>query len=633
MVAGDAVPVADAKEWQEKVDKVRDKVDASLIICVLGGREFLNPDSKALVETLAAEMAVKMPRSVAFVTGGMPGVQETFAKHCGDGARVWNLVPDGGTSQCAGQTIQAGRDLDERKEIFGRLGDIYVTVEGGPGVAMEARAAVARRACVIPLIRTGGASNGMFNFPQEALAKPAFMSEEQWALLSSTSAPVSESSSVAVSVALAVVTQLIGRAKAASLRATLDAQLLVCVLGSVTFSHAHSSALVVALAQTLERTLPPTTKFVTGGMDGVQKTFATNCTDGSRVLNLLPEGQSSGYGVGLDVHAGADLNERKVVFAQLGDVYVTVEGGPGVAQEARDASARGAIVVPMMRTGGASSGMFGFPAEALAVHPEASAQRWKLLQDTGASVTATAEAAAEIILAAAGARELRESQSAQMLARLAKSLTRGQKWRDRGRAASHGTFGEDAGDCGALLSRRSGHSFGSGMTDEPVVVVKVRVSEPHKAKNFPGEQAHLRSFHIFNIFLDLYEGGNLQQTVGVLHRYSSMHFLHLILQDHEQIILPARFPEKRQWRKMWVRPDISERRNLLEEYLNAIMANERATKSQFVRKFFCGHEAFQTFSSMSRFSALNRASRISNAASVIGASSEFSEWLLEAHPR
>jgi len=493
--------------------------------------------------------------------------------------------------------------------------------------AMEARAAVARRACVIPLIRTGGASNGMFNFPEEALAKPAFMSEEQWALLSSTSAPVSESSSVAVSVALAVVTQLIGRAKAASLRATLDAQQLVCVLGSVTFSHAHSSALVVALAQSLERTLPPTTKFVTGGMDGVQKTFATNCTDGSRVLNLLPEGQSSGYSVGLDVHAGADLNERKVVFAQLGDVYVTVEGGPGVAQEARDASARGAIVVPMMRTGGASSGMFGFPAEALAVHPEASARQWELLQDTGASVTATAEAAAEIILAATSARDLQESQSAQMLARLAKSLTKGQKWRDRGRAASDSVdFG------GALLTRRSAHSFGSGLTDEPVIV-KVRVSEPHKAKNFPGEQPHLRSFYIFNIYLDLYEGDNLQQTVSVLHRYSSMHFLHLILQDHEQIILPARFPEKRQWKKMWVRPDLSERRNLLEEYLNAIMANERATRSQFVRKFFCGHEAFQTFSSMSRFSALNRASRISNAASVIGASSEFSEWLLEAHPR
>ena len=33
------------------------------------------------------------------------------------------------------------------------------------------------------------------------------------------------------------------------------------------------------------------------------------------------------------------------ILEQLGDVYITVEGGPGVAQEARCASARGADII------------------------------------------------------------------------------------------------------------------------------------------------------------------------------------------------------------------------------------------------------------------------------------------------
>lgn len=55
-----------------------------------------------------------------------------------------------------------------RQEAFGLLGDVYITVEGGPGVAGEARAAVARGARVVPFVRTGGASGGMFDFPAEA---------------------------------------------------------------------------------------------------------------------------------------------------------------------------------------------------------------------------------------------------------------------------------------------------------------------------------------------------------------------------------------------------------------------------------------------------------------------------------
>jgi len=131
----------------------------------------------------------------------MAGVQETFAKHCGDGTRVWNLLPVGQSSGYGyGTDLNAGADLAERKSIFGMIGDIYITVEGGPGVSQEARTAHARGAAVVPMMRTGGASNGMFDFPKGALQKPLFSTKEQWGLLKNEDATVDDSAAALVAI-------------------------------------------------------------------------------------------------------------------------------------------------------------------------------------------------------------------------------------------------------------------------------------------------------------------------------------------------------------------------------------------------------------------------------------------------
>merc|ERR1712054_79572 len=103
-------------------------------------------------------------------------------------------------------------------------------------------------------------------------------------------------------------------------------------------------ALVKALARRLDQALPTSRAvFVTEGLPGVQETFARHCGDGSRVWNVLPNGSASSYsGIGRDIHAGANMEERKHIFASVGDIYVTFEGGPSVAQEAKIASTRGA---------------------------------------------------------------------------------------------------------------------------------------------------------------------------------------------------------------------------------------------------------------------------------------------------
>lgn len=181
----------------------------------------------------------------------------------------------------------------------------------------------------------------------------------------------------------------------------------VCILGGTAFKDPDSELIVKSLAKHFARNLASSVVVLTGGMQGVQETFARSMGVEVRrwsqagqaseagspssgeprcqtdIVNLLPAGQASGYGVGRDVEAGADLEERKKVFAELGHIYLTVEGGPGVSQEASTAFSRGAVVLPISSTGGASSGMFGFPAQALERPAFATQEQWDRLQNKG----------------------------------------------------------------------------------------------------------------------------------------------------------------------------------------------------------------------------------------------------------
>jgi len=176
----------------------------------------------------------------------------------------------------------------------------------------------------------------------------------------------------------------------------------VCILGGTAFKDPDSELIVKSLAKHFARNLSSSVVVLTGGMSGVQETFARSMgvegkrwsvastgtppnerTSQTEIVNLLPDGQASNYGVGRDLEAGANLEERKQVFAQLGHIYLTVEGGPGVSQEASTAFSRGAVVIPISSTGGASSGMFGFPAEALQRPDYATQEQWDHLQTKG----------------------------------------------------------------------------------------------------------------------------------------------------------------------------------------------------------------------------------------------------------
>jgi hypothetical protein len=153
-------------------------------VCILGGRKFQEKSSELLVKELAKEFAAELKDRAVVLTGGLEGIQETFATSLGLPDQVVNMVPEGESAHFSvGKEVKAGANLGERIQIYGQIGDIYLTIEGGPGVSKEAKAASDRNAVVLPMAWTGGASGGMFDFPAKALSKPDYFSEEEWKLV------------------------------------------------------------------------------------------------------------------------------------------------------------------------------------------------------------------------------------------------------------------------------------------------------------------------------------------------------------------------------------------------------------------------------------------------------------------
>eukprot|EP00747_Dinoflagellata_sp_TGD_P098683 gnl/TRDRNA2_/TRDRNA2_167523_c0_seq1.p1 gnl/TRDRNA2_/TRDRNA2_167523_c0~~gnl/TRDRNA2_/TRDRNA2_167523_c0_seq1.p1 ORF type:complete len:201 (-),score=38.16 gnl/TRDRNA2_/TRDRNA2_167523_c0_seq1:30-632(-) len=150
-------------------------------ICILTGSKFNGGDTEQIVKAVAKELSAAFCESAVFLTGGLPGPQECFARSCLAEARVFNVLPHGQASNYGvGEDLHVGMDSDEQNRIFSMLGDAYITFEGGQDVSSQAAAAFARGAAVVPLIRTGGASSGMYRFPTGAMKKPHFITQYQW---------------------------------------------------------------------------------------------------------------------------------------------------------------------------------------------------------------------------------------------------------------------------------------------------------------------------------------------------------------------------------------------------------------------------------------------------------------------
>eukprot|EP00439_Symbiodinium_sp_Y106_P000851 s531_g1.t1 len=196
-------------ELQVLAKSVGEQLPAGPRICILGSTAFWKESTEPLVKALAhrtglgtgvqslkigmAALSLSLRDSNAVVlTGGMPGVQEVLAKglHNGGFQRVVNLVHLGHESGfSAGEDLAAGLDAAERRRVFASLGDVYLCIEGGAGVAEEAQTAFDNGAFILPIPSTGGASGGAFNFPKAALQRPRHVSPEEWTMLGTDGHP------------------------------------------------------------------------------------------------------------------------------------------------------------------------------------------------------------------------------------------------------------------------------------------------------------------------------------------------------------------------------------------------------------------------------------------------------------
>lgn len=158
----------------------------------------------------------------------------------------------------------------------------------------------------------------------------------------------------------------------------------VVILGGNKFRNEDTEILVQAVARRFASHLGGRVSVLTGGQPGAQEVFARGLgSQFQNLINLVPEYASDSlvpYGLGRDVICGENIQERMQVLSQVGDIYLSFEGGPNIAATMRTVAERGAVVVPFISTGGASAGLFeSFPRSFMVRPPFATKAQWQAL--------------------------------------------------------------------------------------------------------------------------------------------------------------------------------------------------------------------------------------------------------------
>jgi hypothetical protein len=180
-----------SKDFEAEANCIGQTIPPGRRLVVVGSTSFWGEDSPQLCRLLAARLA-RIADLVA-ITGGMSGVGETFGRafaaerqRLGLPERLYHLLPRGCIARDSGMTLTAGTNYEERREVLGRVGQVYLVVEGGPGTAHEVRVARARSAPVIAVARTGGHARDVY----PSLERPPGADATDWELLQDRAAPL-----------------------------------------------------------------------------------------------------------------------------------------------------------------------------------------------------------------------------------------------------------------------------------------------------------------------------------------------------------------------------------------------------------------------------------------------------------
>lgn len=158
-------------------------------LAVIGSTSFWHPESEATCIAIGRSLARISELNV--LTGGVSGVGEAVgrsffnARSQSLGNRgVFHILPEGEAPWDYGETLFAGLDMGERREVLGRLAPLYLVVEGGPGTAHEATVAMSRGATLLPVSRSGGYAADVY----PRVSRPAAISSQSWLRLGQSAA-------------------------------------------------------------------------------------------------------------------------------------------------------------------------------------------------------------------------------------------------------------------------------------------------------------------------------------------------------------------------------------------------------------------------------------------------------------
>ena len=210
------------------------------------------------------------------------------------------------------------------------------------------------------------------------------------------------------------------------LKAAMPQRPSVAILGGTQLHNDLSRPFIEQLGRTFGERLRGKVNFITGGNLGVQGLFTKSLGPKedfeSLVYHFLPKGTELPSGddssfpcpFGTELAAGSNWAERNSLIAQIANVVIVIEGGPGAAGEVTEAFKRtatyllsleeaskslaqanclaedgGPLILCVRWTGGAAGGMsFGegveqvqVPPEAFLPHSIATEDEWKSLQD------------------------------------------------------------------------------------------------------------------------------------------------------------------------------------------------------------------------------------------------------------
>jgi hypothetical protein len=162
-------------------------------VAVLGSTDFWHGDSERTC-TEVGRLLAGVPELI-LLTGGVEGIGEAvgrsfFQARCDTGQepRVYHVLPEGEPAWDYGETLFAGTDMTERREILGRLSGLFVMIEGGPRAGHEAEVASAHGAVVIPVGRSGGYAATLYG----QVSRPRAIDAETWAVLGANDATAVE---------------------------------------------------------------------------------------------------------------------------------------------------------------------------------------------------------------------------------------------------------------------------------------------------------------------------------------------------------------------------------------------------------------------------------------------------------